>query len=214
MKDYVLFVHGTYRRDDLPAFKKLCRGKVKVAVDGGFSFFKKASLKPDIIIGDMDSVTGLPRLSAKTIVVGFPSRKDKTDSQLAVEYCIGQGARSIVLVQPSVGQSDHYVGNILLPTLSGVSGWAKKGGQFKIVSRSAEIHFVSDGTVTLTGVQGNTVSVIPLSRQIVLSCDGTDFDTEKARISRGQTRGLRNRVTARRAVFAIKGEALVWRLLR
>lgn len=213
MKDCILFVHGTYRSQDLAFYKKLCRAKFKIAVDGGYNFFKKTGLVPDLIIGDMDSAFSLPDLPSKTTLLTFPTRKDKTDSQLAVEYCIEQGAKSIDLVMPSVGQTDHFVANLLLSTLRAVSAWAGAGGRFRVLNRAYEVHYLNDGRVTLTNCAGHTVSVLPICRQIVLNCRGTDYDVRDARIARGHTRALRNRISDRKAVFAVKGEALVWHLL-
>ncbi len=212
MKDVVLFVAGRYRSEHLNFYKKLCCSKTKVAVDGGYSFFKKSGITPDLVIGDMDSAVRLPRLSAKTRVITFPQRKDKTDSQLAVEYCIEQGAKTIDMVTPSVGQPDHFVANLLLPTNRMVSAWAKRGGRFRIVSHTYEVSYVAHGKVSFSNCVNQIVSVTPLSRQIVLSCEGTDYDVAITRIPRGHTRALRNRIVARRAIFTIKGEALVWRL--
>ncbi len=212
MKDYVLFVHGVYRKDDLVFYKKLCRGKTKVAVDGGLSFFKKAKIEPDLIIGDMDSATFTPTSSPKTRLVSFPVRKDKTDSQLAIEYCIKQGAGKIDLVQPSVGEPDHFVGNILLPLSGKVIRWGKSGGEFRIVGKSYEARFVANGKVAFSNCKGDIVSVMPFSRTITLTCSGTEYNVSDAHVARGDTRALRNRISTRRAMFSIKGEALVWRI--
>ncbi|UCG62150.1 MAG: hypothetical protein JSV52_02370 [Candidatus Zixiibacteriota bacterium] len=142
MKKCILFVHGTYGKSDLPFYKKLCRSKFKIAVDGGYAFFKKAGIIPDLVIGDMDSVFSLQDMPSKTSVLTFPARKDKTDSQLAVEYCIEQGVRTIDLVMPSVNQPDHYMANLLLPTLKSVSSWVKAGGRFKVINKAYEAHFL------------------------------------------------------------------------
>ncbi len=212
MKDYVLFVHGKYRKDDLAFYKKLCRGKIKVAVDGGLSFFTKAEIVPDLIIGDMDSATFTPTLPSKTRLVSFPVRKDKTDSHLAIEYCIKQGAGKIDLVQPSVGEPDHFVGNILLPMAGKVVKWARSGGEFRIVGRSYEARFVANGKAAFSDCKGDVVSVMPFSRTVTLTCSGTEYDVSGVRILRGDTRALRNRISARRAVFSIEGQALIWRM--
>jgi len=210
MKDAVLFVAGRYRSDSIDFYKKLCRSKTKIAVNGGFSFFRRSGITPDLVIGDLDSTMKLPGLPSKTKVITFPSRKDKTDSQLAVEYCIEQGARAIDIVSPTVGQADHFIANLLLPTYRPITFWAKRGGKFRVVSKDYQISYVIDGRVTFANRKKQTVSIVPLSKQIVLSCEGTDYDVAAARISRGHTRALRNRIVSQRAAFTVKGEALIW----
>jgi thiamine pyrophosphokinase len=163
-----------------------------------------------MVIGDMDSAFSLPDLPSKTTLLTFPTRKDKTDSQLAVEYCIEQGAKAIDLVMPSVGQTDHFVANILLATLKSVSAWAKAGGKFRILNKAYNIDYLYDSSLTFNNRGGDIVSVVPLSSRIVLDCRGTDYDVKGARIARGHTQGLRNKITSRRATFSVKGEALLW----
>jgi thiamine pyrophosphokinase len=210
MNDVILFVHGAYRREHLSFYKKLCRAKIKAAVDGGFRFFSKARVIPDYVIGDMDSTVSLAKLLPRTTVITFPARKNKTDSQLAVEYFIEQGARKIDMVMPSVGQPDHFVANVLLPMLAGVSLWAKRGGSFRIINKQFEVRFLHDGEAAFSDCRGDTVSVIPLSRQITLTCTGTEYDVDGARVLRGHTRALRNQVASGNACITIRGEALVW----
>ena len=212
MRSCILFVHGQYRTADLAFYKKLCRGKFKVAVDGGLSFFRKTEIIPDLFIGDMDSAATPRGISLKTKVLTFPRRKDKVDSQLAVEHCIQQGAKKIDLVQPSVGQPDHFVGNILLPMSRRVTAWAKAGGELRLLGETYEARFLCDSRTVFSGHNGDVVSVMPFSRSIRLTCSGTDYDVSEVRISRGDTRALRNRISARRAVFSVKGQALVWRI--
>ena len=213
MKNAVLFVRGAYRKEHLSFYKRLCRARTKVAVDGGYAFFKKTGLVPDLIIGDLDSAKGLPRkLHSRTTVVTFPVKKDKTDSQLALEYCIEQGARRIDIVMPSVGEMDHYFGNVFLLTASNVARWVEQGGRVRIVNAAFELHYLKNRKLTLRDCTGDTVSVIPLSRRVVLTCSGTEYNVKSAAVSRGQSRPMRNRITAKRAVFSIDGEALLFHM--
>ena len=212
MKNCILFVRGTYRAGHLGFYKRLCHSKVRIAVDGGYSFFKRAGLRPDVLMGDFDSVAGLPRkLSPQTRVIKFPVRKDKTDSQLAVEYCIEHKARNIDMVMPGVGDMDHFIGNLMLLTSSKVTDWVKSGGKIRILSARGELRFVKDGGAIFRNAVGDTVSVIPLSQRIILSWTGTDYDVEKVSLRRGESRSLRNRVRSRRAIVTVEGEAFIWR---
>lgn len=212
MKDFILFVRGTYRAGHLEYYKRLCRTKVRIAVDGGYSFFKKSGLRPDVLIGDLDSARGLPKkFPPQTKVIRFPTRKDKTDSQLAVEYCIEQKARAIDIVMPSVGDIDHFLGNIMFLTAPGIAGWVSAGGKIRIVNTNGELWFVKDGGIVFRKAAGDSVSVIPLSKKITLSCTGTDYDVKDVGVARGESRSLRNRVRTRQAVFTVRGEAFVWR---
>ena len=93
-----------------------------------------------------------------------------------------------------------------------VTQWAKSGGEFRIVGKSYEARFIADGEAVFSNCKGDIVSVMPFSRTITLTCSGTEYDVSGVRIARGDTRALRNRISTRRAVFSIKGRALVWRI--
>jgi thiamine pyrophosphokinase len=211
MREATIFLHGRYRKQDLPFYRRLCRRRFRIAVDGGYAFFKKAGIVPDLLIGDFDSLRRIPRnLPPSTEVLSHPIRKDATDAELALDYCLERGARLIDIVQPSCGDLDHLTGNLMLLTREANQGKGRYKPLIRMVDVSSEIFYIDSGEWTLRGARGNPVSVLPLSRRIVLSCSGTDFDVERKTIRRGETIGLRNRIRTQRAHFEIKGQALIF----
>lgn len=212
MKKCVLFLTGRYTARDLPLYRKLSRGCFKVAVDGGFRFFLLSGLTPDLLIGDFDSLGKVSRrLSDRTEVLVFPVDKDKTDCELALDYCLEHGARHVDIVQPSLGDPDHFLANLFLLTRVGTKS-AARTPQLGLIGPTFEAFFVSDSRIRFSGAKGSTVSIIPVSGSIRLSCRGTAFDVESARIIRGQTRPTRNRLIAAESTFEIAGQAFVIRL--
>ena len=61
-----------------------------ICADGGLEKVSNYGIIPDIIIGDFDSVDGnvLKQYESKIPVKKFPSEKDFTDMELAVELAI------------------------------------------------------------------------------------------------------------------------------
>lgn len=211
MKSFVLFLKGAYRREDLPFYQRLGRAGKTVAVDGGYSFFRKTASFPDLLIGDFDSLKPFPRdLPMKTKIVRFPVKKDKTDLHLAIDYCLEKGARAIDIVQPTVGEIDHFLAN----AHSAFYGLSRTGGsarRVRIISPTYEIRPVVDETVIFTDKIGDTISVLPLSDDVSLTVTGAEYCGRGIRLRMGETRGMRNRIMARRARFEISGKALVIR---
>jgi len=215
VKDFIIFVHGSYRTKHLSFYRKLCRSRIKIAVDGGLKFFLKAHIVPDLLMGDLDSLHRVPKdLPRRTRVITFPSRKDKTDLQLAFEYCLNEKARSIDIVVPTLGGPDHFLGNVMLVNLLDRLKHARTHPKIRFVNIRYEIVFVQDRSQTFVNCRGDIVSVIPLSRRIVLTCRGTEYDVQNAAIRLGNTRSLRNRIVSRKATFDIKGKAFVIRQAR
>lgn len=210
MKDFIIFTHGSYRTERLSFYRTLCRSKIKIAVDGGLKFFLKTHTMPDLLIGDFDSLQKIPKnLSRHVKVLTFPAKKDKTDLQLAFEYCLNEKAKSIDIIVPTFGQPDHFLGNVMLVNLVDELKYTRASPRIRFVNVRYEITFVQDRWETFTNCIGDIVSVIPLSDFIVLTCSGTEYDVQGVKIRCGHTRGLRNRIFSRKATFDIKGAAFV-----
>jgi thiamine pyrophosphokinase len=214
MKNFVLYLPGPYRTEHIDFYRKMSKGKVRVAVDGGFSFFRRTHTFPDLLIGDFDSLRRKPSgLPARTKVISFPVAKDKTDLQLALEYCLNHRARSIDIVSPQVGEIDHFLGNIMLMKLLSPKGLDRRI-DVRIISHQYEIRLLVDDRVGFAGGVGDIVSVLPMSPAIVLTCSGMAYAARNLRLKSGESRALRNEIKAKRASVTVKGEALVIRQFR
>lgn len=210
MKAFALFLHGRYGRHDLLFYKKLARGKTCVAVDGGLSFFEKTGLTPALIIGDFDSIKRDPTRKFPMVdVILFPVKKDKTDTQLAVEYALRAGATSIDIVQPIFGEADHFTGNLML-LASLVESRKTQSLNLRLVNAAYEIIFLRDRSYTISNCKGDTVSVVPLTSRVSLTCTGTAFPAQELTIKRGETTALRNTITGVRSRIEVRGQAFVF----
>lgn len=212
MKEAVLFLNGRYGAGSLARFVALCRGKYLVAVDGGYAFFRKSGLVPNLLIGDFDSLKRVPKnLTHHTQVIRFPVKKDKTDVELALDVCLQFGAKRVALVQPSFGEPDQFIGNLMLPLVTARRG---KRVPIAIYGPDYEIRLAVNETITIAGARGDGLSVVPVTGRIRLSCSGTEYAAQRVEIRPGETRGLRNSITAGRALVRVMGKALVIRRLQ
>lgn len=210
MKRWVLFLPGPYRKRDIKFYQALCAKARLVAVDGGCSFFTVSGLMPDFVIGDLDSVKTIPRrIRESAELIRFPINKDKTDLQLAVEYALDLKASRIDIINPEVGQVDHFLGNLMLLGAAGKNRKAATRAEIRIVNVDYEILWLHDSRRSFVNCVGDRLSVLPMSAAIKLTCRGTEYATDRLRIKRGHTRSLRNRITARRSTVDVEGEALV-----
>ena len=88
-----------------------------LASDGGYRTAKKMELNIDLLIGDFDSITSeeLKEAKSKGIkVISFPTEKDKTDGELAVDYAISLGSKELVILGSFKEELDHALGNLFL----------------------------------------------------------------------------------------------------
>lgn len=207
MKSAAVFIHSRYPKSQLSFYKNLCVGKYKVAVDGGYNFFKQAKIKPDIVIGDFDSVRKDSVKGINTLV--FPKRKDATDTELAIAHCIEKRFKLIDIVMPTAGEPDHFLGLVSLLSIPEL-GWRKN---FKVAARivnhECEIMLLTDRDMFFPDSKGGLISILPCGGPIKLTCLGMEYPAEGVLIKPWQTRGMRNVIRSNAAKIIIKGTAVI-----
>jgi thiamine pyrophosphokinase len=209
---YLLFLNNHYEKNDFDFYRRRISGAVTVAVDGGIRFFMKKKIKPDILIGDLDSA---PRLSKKYLdgieLITFPSRKDKTDSQLALELALSRGADRIEIFG-AIGHSeiDHTLGNIfLLELVNKFNRDNHKKIAARIIGPNYELAMLENGSAEFVGRQGDYLSVIPLSASPKISYAGLIYSAPQSPLRIGHTLSLRNQLKSPKAKVKIVGKAIV-----
>lgn len=163
-----------------------------IAVDGGANKAEKLNLLPDLIIGDLDSITtkNLNFFQEKNVeIIKFPVEKDQTDSEIAVDYCYKNGIDELYLTAGLGGRIDQELANLnLLEYIYNLNLKAK------IISKNLEI--------ALIGVQkrfknkkGYRLSLIPQSKKILkLEIKGCKYNLNGLDIERSQSRGISNKI--------------------
>ena len=180
-----------------------------IAVDGGIAFLQKNRIRPDCWITDADSTPRLSRAFLEEIeVFRYPSRKDKTDAELALDLCAKKGVRAAILMgwYDQRYESDHFLGNLFLIYQPAVR---RTGMKLVFADGRQTIYPIQDELLRLTGYSGRRLSVLPLSPRLTLSLSGTDYPARRLVIRRGQTVGLRNTIVSAKATVAVSGTALV-----
>jgi thiamine pyrophosphokinase len=86
-----------------------------IAADGGAKHFIDIGLTPQVIVGDMDSVDSDIWKNNRGIEhIRYPEAKDKSDTELAVEYALEHGCKQAILFAATGGRLDHTLGNVAL----------------------------------------------------------------------------------------------------
>ena len=156
-----------------------------IAADGGAKFLAAMGLKPKVIIGDMDSLGEDPWVNDRSIQrITFPRDKDRSDTELAIEWAIEQDVTHVLLLAAWGGRLDHSLGNgVLLLRFPGrVALW--DGGILALaVTAGQSVNF----RVSLPSV----VSLIPYVEGTRVKTEGLKF-TRNDEILEYATHGLSN----------------------
>ncbi|MEA4928118.1 MAG: thiamine diphosphokinase [Candidatus Limiplasma sp.] len=127
-------------------------GDLLIAADGGYRALEKTGLKPDLLVGDFDSLGFRPQ---DVPILTFPVEKDDTDMGLALEEGWARGYRSFALYGADGGRLDHTVANLQL-----LGGASARGAQVRMACTTSDWWAVTDGVLALPPrPEGTGVSV-------------------------------------------------------
>ncbi len=97
--------YGYLEKYDLDGYMIIC-------ADAGLKHALKLGLMPDIVLGDNDSFARDIPDGIKHIV--YPPEKDKTDTNIALDYAISRGADDILLIGGLGGRIDQEFSHFCL----------------------------------------------------------------------------------------------------
>ena len=109
----VILANGDFPKRGGAAWKLLAAAKRVVCCDGAKDAYRRRFRRwPDVIIGDLDSLSRLPsRVSRPPSLVKVPDQ-DTNDLEKAMAYCAKQGWKSPVIVGATGKREDHTLGNV------------------------------------------------------------------------------------------------------
>jgi thiamine pyrophosphokinase len=173
----------------LSRWEGLVPGSLLIACDSGTMLLLANGLYPHVFIGDLDSLEESDISQIKPHLkefLPFPREKDKTDSELGVEYAINAGAEEIVLIGGLGKRIDHTLANILL--LLKIQEAGKSG---YILDAKQKVSLLPDHFL-YEGHPGLMFSLVPLSKTEKITISGAHFPLINGEIKPGNGLGLSN----------------------
>lgn len=164
-----------------------------IAADGGAANALKLGVLPHVVVGDLDSLEEEARHhleAARSRFLVYPRDKDETDTQLALNYALEQGATEVLILGALGGERlDHTLANILLLALP-----LSEGVRLRILDEEREVFLLRGGEgAALRGGAGDLVSLLPLSPRVEgIHSKGLRYPLEGASLSLGFPRGVSN----------------------
>ncbi len=174
-----------------------------LAADGGAHIAAAYELRPDAIIGDMDSVA--PGLLAEleeqgTQVIRYPPEKDETDLELALKEAAARGCDPIIIIGGTGGRLDQSLANVYLLALPELAGRT-----VRMVAAREEVMLLRPGAHTLHGSPGDTVSLLPVGGPAYgVRTDDLAFPLRGETLEFGPARGVSNEMRADSAQISLE----------
>ena len=194
---FVLFGNGEIPTHNIPTNILKSAGTILCA-DGGADKLKHLGFQPDLIFGDMDSLS-LDRSEYNCDFVELDDQS-KTDMEKSLEWCCENGITELSLLGFSGEQDDHNMA--ALWTLVSFS----EKMELTFYSNTSKIICVK-GVARFDSFTGQTISIIPTRENIEISADGLKYPLNKL-ILNPPSFGARN--SAKVDHFSIQTNGLVW----
>ena len=215
MQPYAVIVSGG-RLGDPDFFRtqtEAIAGRLLIGCDGGARPLRRAGFRPDVLLGDLDSLPSAPAVEYEQAggkILRYPSDKDFTDTARALDYAIGLGARRIDIWGALGGRIDHALANIHLLI---------RGRESRVFTRIVDEFgemFVAEAETVIDNAAGCLVSLLALCPKATgVTLEGFQYPLFQETLCKAESRGISNLITSPRAVIrAAAGHLLVIRYWR
>jgi thiamine pyrophosphokinase len=174
-----------------------------IAADGGARHSLGLGVIPQVVIGDLDSLTenDLEEMADKgSKIIRHPARKDHTDLELALQYAVKEKPDEIVVLGALGNRWDQTLANLLLP-----AGDKFSQTIIRLIDGRQEINLIRSGKVLeIRGQAGDIVSLIPLWGEAAgITTQGLEYPLENGVLEFGSTTGISNVLTGEKAIVHV-----------
>ena len=177
-------------------------GDMVIAADGGYDYLCGFNIKPDLIIGDFDSLGLVPSGSS---VIKLPAVKDNTDTEAAIEEGWRRGYKRFVIYCGTGGRMDHTMANIQC-----IAGIAKRGGRGFLISRDSVITAICNDTVKFSPESSGFISVFSHGEEAVgVTEKGLKYHLSNALLPNTVSLGVSNEFTGVESLVSVKEGTLL-----
>lgn len=164
-----------------------------IAADSGLDHARAMGRPVDLVVGDLDSVSATGLAAARNAgaeIREFPTGKDQTDLELALEAAAERSPDRLVLVGGHGGRVDHFLANAML-----LASPSYEGIEIDALFGEARVHVVHGGRPprSIGARAGELCSVIAVHGTAEgVTVTGTQWELTNAQLSPGSSRGVSN----------------------
>jgi thiamine pyrophosphokinase len=201
----VIFLSGDIKEDGAVRAILGTAGFV-ICADGGVRHARRLDARPDLLVGDLDSVSeeDLAWIESRQVpVCRFSPVKDETDAELAIleamARCKGSpGLHEIILAGAFGSRPDHVLATQFLAARFAAAGW-----RFILTDGRSSLYTLSGGQSLTFDLPVYAdcplaVSAVPVTASISgLTYEGLLYPLADVSLNMGSTRGVSNRVAGR-----------------
>ena len=176
---------------------------VILCADGGYDAALKLGLKPDLLIGDLDSIRSETDVCCP--VKHHPAEKDETDTMLAVWYGRDRGCTEFHIYGAFGGaRLDHSIANLQM-----LHHMAEQGLHGTLYDGGTAVTVQTAGTVCYPRTKGY-LSLFSLTDECTgLTVTGVKYPLEQGRLTNAFPLGVSNEILAENAEITLESGVLL-----
>lgn len=189
-------------------FRPLARAAgLILAADSGYDHLRRMGARPDLLLGDLDSISPAALADARRSnvpVAAFPREKDDTDTALALHEALRRGAGTIVACGAFGDRLDHTLANVLL-----LVSPALRGADIRLLDERQEVRLVR-ARLRLSSRAGETISLLPVGGAVEgVTTTGLYYPLADATLETGPALGVSNVATGGEVEVRISSGSLL-----
>jgi thiamine pyrophosphokinase len=175
-------------------------GDFVIAADAGYA--KLEGIKPDIVVGDFDSLGYIPK---DKNIVRHPEHKDDTDTMLAVKLGLEKGYKRFVILGGLGGRLDHTIANIHV-----LSYLTENGARGCLLGENENIIMIKNSYVSFSLETGGIFSAFAYGNAARgVRLDGFLYPLKSATLTCAFPLGVSNRFTGKKARVSVSDGCLL-----
>ncbi|MGI6240222.1 MAG: thiamine diphosphokinase [Christensenellales bacterium] len=177
-------------------------GDIIIAADAGYLELARRGIRPDLVVGDFDSLGDPP---ADVEILRYPPMKDDTDMLIAVRAGLARGFARFLLYGALGGRIDHTLAN--LQTLLFI---AEQGARGALVGADESVAAVRNGEIAFPAHARGTISVFCMGEAAKgVTLEGLLFPLENHTLNPSYPIGVSNAFTDAPARVRVREGALL-----
>jgi thiamine pyrophosphokinase len=198
MKKCIILANGKPPHKSIIKYFQNRGYNILICADGGANSALKLNLIPEIIIGDMDSISNdAKRRFGKTSKIISIKRQNDTDVEKCLKYAIKNGFTEVLLTGVTGNRLDHTICNL---------GIILKYYPQIDISLIAEDSYLKPykGNVKLKSFKGETISLYGFDNKTKIQSKGLKYPLNNVSLPFGEKESTSNVSTTRNAELKIR----------
>jgi thiamine pyrophosphokinase len=173
-----------------------------VCADGGANVAVRLGITPDAIVGDCDSLTEKTRNRVPSAKIIYRPSQYATDLEKALDYCLEQRIRHIIIIGATGKRLDHTMSNmsIIRKYLDRLS--------IRCIDKYGEVFLVTM-KISFPAAPGQIISLIPLGKCHGITTGGLLYSLRNGALEVGVKEGQSNVATSSRVTVSVKHGSLI-----